>query len=604
MFIADRKLLEKYFPYNKWREGQYELAQQVLKSINDNEILLAAYPIGYGKTAAALAGALASNAEKILYLVRTKTQFQAPLREIRLLHKKHGKTVKTTVLRSRQDYCALKFSKKVDYNEFTIICSKLRSEGVCPYSVIYEPLILPPEIEVIDIASARKISWKHEVCPYEVALNSLNNSRLIILPYVYVFSPSLRRNVLQKYGVQLENSVLIIDEAHNLPETISGLWSANLTLSTINEIKREIRSVEQKIGSTNIIGRLSMLSSLLRKNIQAETEIDAETIYSILPSKEEILKIASLVEQKSPYYVSKTRILAEIIDKMETNRESLLVTLKPLGGENVLTITLYDPSKMAAQVFSEVRSAILLSATMPPKEYMKEMLGLSPRKIREIVYPYTWSKNAEIHVVKGLTSQFSERTEKMYRRYAALIHILAGGEGVTLVIAPSYNFLYSIYKYIRLKPVILEKRTTSIEEIEEKTLTLLKDHGRAVIMAAAWGKLVEGVELVRNGKSLISTIIMAGIPIPEPTLRNRKMLEKLAVKLGSRQKAWNLVYAMPAAYKIVQAIGRGIRSQNDRVSVYILDERGEDLLSDYLVKYGFTPKITSLAALLKNLGYA
>lgn len=607
-FAADEELLNRYFPYKVWRPGQLKLAKRVYKAIKNYEILLVGYPIGFGKTSATLTAALSTDVEKIIYVVRTKSQFQAPLREIRRLRKK-GLSINTAVIRSKQDYCPLRFSKNVGYKEFLVLCSRLRGEGGCPYRTA-EPHVSsdkdasPIYQGVMGVRAAWKLGKEAGKCPYDVMLGFIEKARVLVTSYPYLFSPDLRKLILEKGGFSLENSVVIIDEAHNIVDTISGMTSTAIGLAQIKELRKEVKLLPPSLAE-HIGRRLSLLQGMIRKSATEKTyvEIDPGSIISILPSKDMLLKAAWIIEKDTTMYVSRLRRLIEIINFIEKYSGGLVVYASSDRGEPRLHIELYDPSKVVEEVFAQVRAAILLSATMPPRDYLVEMMGIKHRRVEEIVYPYVWGENAEVFLVKGVTSRYSERGEKMYKRYGALINLLTSENGVTLVMFPSYSFMHSTYKYVRVSPLVIEKRSTSLEDIESKIRESLEQEGRAVVLATAWGKLVEGIEFTRGGRSLIERIVVAGLPVAEPTIRNKKMLAKLQVSLGSSRKAWEIVFIYPGVFKVVQAIGRGLRSREDRVSVYILDERGEKYLAGYLEKYGFRAAVVGLKELLGELGY-
>jgi len=580
--------INRFFPYTRWRPGQRALAEKVYDAITSNKILLVGYPIGHGKTAATLSAALASNAKKILYLARSKLQFQAPIREIFLL-KKRGIYVDTTVLSSKQEYCPLSFAKKFEYKEFLILCSRLRKNGKCPYTTTINKYLenIIESQPLININIARRLARESRVCPYEIALSSLKKSRVIILSYTYLFSPLLRKVALEQHGINLEESVIIVDEAHNLPGNITESLSVKISQLTLSKARQEILNIKSA-ESASIARRLSYFKTLMKDE---PGEISSQVILSLLPSSEKLYKLSSFIE-RDLLYVSAVRRIADLVYLLENYGEKVITTIN-IRGE--LIATLYDASRIAKHVFSKVKSAILLSATMPPREYMVRMLGIpSYRHVEEVVYPYTWGSNAKVYLVTGLSSRFAERNEKTYRRYAAIIDLFHSDSGVTLVIAPSYNFAQKLYSLVKSRPLFIEKRSSSLDSIKSALISSISEEGKAIFIAVAWGKVVEGVEFTVDNKSIISRIIITGLPIPEPSPKNRRIYATLVQQLGNTNAAWKIVYIYPALYKIIQSIGRGIRSRKDRVEALIIDDRAALYAVDYLEKYGLHPRIISI----------
>jgi Rad3-related DNA helicases len=99
--------VERFFPYDSFRPLQRELAAAILDGFRSGRVVLANAPTGLGKTAAALAAALAYAEEveaKVLYLVRTKNEVLQPLSELARLRAR-GVEVRYAFLRNKQDMC-------------------------------------------------------------------------------------------------------------------------------------------------------------------------------------------------------------------------------------------------------------------------------------------------------------------------------------------------------------------------------------------------------------------------------------------------------------------------------------------------------------------
>jgi len=166
-------------------------------------------------------------------------------------------------------------------------------------------------------------------------------------------------------------------------------------------------------------------------------------------------------------------------------------------------------------------------------------------------------------------------------------------------VAPSYSVAKALRARIRSSPVFLEKEGTRVSEL----LKAVESHEKLMVICVAWGKLVEGIELRLDGESLVKLIVLAGLPVPEPSVLNRHLLSSLKARMGDPDAAWKMVYLVPAAVKAAQAIGRGLRSERDRVAVVILDERAlEPTVKSYLEGLGYAINAAeSLQELLTKL---
>ncbi|WP_243665993.1 DEAD/DEAH box helicase family protein [Vulcanisaeta sp. JCM 16159] len=96
-------LIRRYFPYDTFRKYQWEIARSIYDALSSGKVALIEAPTGVGKTASALAASLAYAEEdnaKVLFLIRTKNEAQAPIRELRRLRDR-GVNVDFVIIRNR-----------------------------------------------------------------------------------------------------------------------------------------------------------------------------------------------------------------------------------------------------------------------------------------------------------------------------------------------------------------------------------------------------------------------------------------------------------------------------------------------------------------------
>jgi len=57
-----------------------------------------------------------------------------------------------------------------------------------------------------------KVGQKHKCCPYFLAKELKQNADIVFMPYNYLLDPKTRRS----QGIDLQNTVILLDEAHNV----------------------------------------------------------------------------------------------------------------------------------------------------------------------------------------------------------------------------------------------------------------------------------------------------------------------------------------------------------------------------------------------------
>ncbi|CAN6848367.1 unnamed protein product [Brassica oleracea] len=92
--------------------------------------------------------------------------------------------------------------------------------------------------EAMDIEDLVQLGREMRTCPYYGSRRVAPAADLIILPYQSLLSKSSRESL----GLNLKNSVVIIDEAHNLADTLLSMHDAKITMSQLEDVHSSIES--------------------------------------------------------------------------------------------------------------------------------------------------------------------------------------------------------------------------------------------------------------------------------------------------------------------------------------------------------------------------
>jgi len=258
---------------------------------------------------------------------------------------------------------------------------------------------------------------------------------------------------------------------------------------------------------------------------------------------------------------------------------------------------------IATALLNEAYTAILMSGTLPPLDYLRDVYGLKREieyvKVGDIFPP----ENKRYFCAANVTTKYRVRGSEVYKKlayYILYIRARIPSEYIVLTVYPSYEVMskvLSIYEKAKEKIEekifdIVERENTKIDEVAEKIGQLSE---RVVIHAVAGGKLTEGIELTRDGASLIGAVIVAGLPFPEPNDYLEAYLARMS-ELYGKEKGWEYVVLIPTLIKVKQAFGRAIRGPKDKASFFILDRRA--LSKKILELLDMKPTIISLPSRL------
>lgn len=92
--------------------------------------------------------------------------------------------------------------------------------------------------EAMDIEDLVQVGREMRTCPYYGSRRVAPAADLVILPYQSLLSKSSRESL----GLNLKNNVVIIDEAHNLADTLLSMHDAKVTMSQLEDVHSSIES--------------------------------------------------------------------------------------------------------------------------------------------------------------------------------------------------------------------------------------------------------------------------------------------------------------------------------------------------------------------------
>ncbi|KAG9291789.1 hypothetical protein G9A89_012074 [Geosiphon pyriformis] len=271
--------LKVYFPFNAY-SCQQQLMQKLVTSLQTQSNALLESPTGTGKTLCLLCAALAwreaylarqqleyymrdnvpetfhktllddlnaavtRNPEKedysrpapiIYYASRTHSQLSQAINELKKSDYRHNfldcyriPFPRMCILGSREQMCINPLVTKVSSNAArTALCRDKVKKNQCQYIKGVEAVKILPEFdgEILDIEDLVAFGSRKVACPYYLSKENQNTAEIIFLPYNYLIDGNSRN--AQK--LDLDNAILIFDEAHNLESSCSDATSFEIS---------------------------------------------------------------------------------------------------------------------------------------------------------------------------------------------------------------------------------------------------------------------------------------------------------------------------------------------------------------------------------------
>ncbi|XP_064555481.1 ATP-dependent DNA helicase DDX11 [Drosophila montana] len=121
--------------------------------------------------------------------------------------------------------------------------------------------------EPLDIEELAAVGAACGACPYYATRVAQTQAQLVLLPY----SLLLQRSARQQLGIDLRGAIIIVDEAHNLLDTIAQLHSSELSLAQLQLARQQLAAYKERyarrLSSANLL-RLNQLLFVVRRLLQ------------------------------------------------------------------------------------------------------------------------------------------------------------------------------------------------------------------------------------------------------------------------------------------------------------------------------------------------
>ena len=559
------------FPHSVARDIQKQMILDVHNNIAKKKTLFVHAPTGLGKTAATLPIALSFALENnltVFFLTSKHTQHSIAVETLRKVKKKHKRDFDCADILGKKWMCCHDISsfQSADFSEY---CRQLREDNSCVYYTNLKSKDLP-KLKMLEAQEVVELCRKHQVCPYEMAVQHAKKANVVVADYYYVFNPNIRRIFFSKTNKLLEESIIIVDEAHNLGERIRHLMTAKLSSYVLQRAIKEAKKFRMDNALNIAVSVQEVLNSLEKgeetrivKNKFIE-ELSKYTDYEDAIAELEFAADEVREHQKQ----SSLGFISKFLCSWQGPDKGFARILSVKDGYSSLSYRCLDPAIVAGEVLNNCYSSILMSGTLSPTKMYKDLLGVPNADDKVYASPFS-KKNRLNMIIPEVTTKFSERSKSQYQKIAQLCASIANTvKGNSLIFFPSYNLRDRVNEYfsnICEKTIFLEKaKLTQMQKAD--MLKRFSTYRSAVLLCAAGGSFGEGIDL----PGIVSCVIVVGLPLNKPDLETASLIEYYDSKFG---KGWDYGYVLPALTKTIQNAGRSIRTEKDKAVILFLDER-------------------------------
>ena len=564
----NESLKDLKFPFTQYRKGQKELSKYAYALASKGGRMFVEAPTGIGKTMSTLFPYVKSlmndDDGKVFYLTAKSSAKENAFNAIKILNNE-GAKISNIVITAKEKICFCK--------------GKACNPDECPYTKGYYSKI--SSIIKNAILSGRNFNYEnivnlamfYEVCPFELELDLSLFLDVIICDYNYVYDPV---SYMHRYFDDDASHInLLIDEAHNLVSRSRDMYSASISEEKFLLAKKSVKKSSNK--------PLKTIMSRVNKYFMAFKDVYKDENNMIDHLNDETVRLFTrfvevMMDVNKNYHDEMTNDLLDFYLDVsrfmrihEIANSSYIYNIKKEKRYHDIEMICLDASSYLRSINSRLKSTLFFSATLTPIDYYIDTLGgaLDKDAVLKLDSPFPKS-NFLLLIAPKVSVKYRNREASYLDVKSYIKSFIDMKVGNYLVFLPSYEYLERLLPLIDFDDVDIYKQEKDM--LEEERLSFLDNFKpnptkTTIGFVIMGGSFSEGIDLVSD--RLIGAVIV-GIGMPRINYVSDRIMAYYDEKMMNGR---NYAYIFPGMNKVMQAVGRVIRDENDRGAVLLIDER-------------------------------
>lgn len=602
------------------RPGQETTRAELTAHFSTRPLVLLEAPTGFGKTGVLLEFALdqlrSGHFDRALYLTGKSTgqlQVLRTLGDMTADGAAGGTPVAAWQVRNKSEHCV-----NATFHCLRETCGYLDGAATrWPASGLARFYL--DEHHARDLPALRDAGRDARICPYEITRAALAFNDLWIGDYNYVFAPRNRTLFAEQPGFDPARTLLIVDEAHNLPARVADAHSHAFTAAEAFGVREELHRVRAGAGLNGAWDHWCHFLHGLRANrgLRAGDEDDARHLLGEIARQiaGTGIDFAALGPQAADALWAVPALLEEI---GEGDRAGLkaLPRLWWCPRDSELALTCLDAAPAIGGIIRGYGGVVLASATLSPVEGFAAACGLeappetaapspaaaAPERLgalnkrdtrrlfrqlksaaellrveesRAAASPALlparapWREGAyDVAVDARVDTRFQQRALYHATTAATVASLRAAAGGAVAVFLPSYAYAEAIQREAQaIAPALRVALQPRARDLAAQTAWVEASLREADALLLVLGSsFAEGIDSL-GGRVTHAMVVGPALPEVNP-VQEARLTEAVSAGLA-RDAAFRRVYQIPGMTKVNQALGRLVRAPGQRARVLL-----------------------------------
>ncbi|MDD4989596.1 MAG: helicase C-terminal domain-containing protein [Candidatus Pacebacteria bacterium] len=251
----------------------------------------------------------------------------------------------------------------------------------------------------------------------------------------------------------------------------------------------------------------------------------------------------------------------EFVFLLEKSGETISASIKCLNASQFIRQT----------VENYAQACTFFSATLDPIEYYKTLLTEGIGNDVKMVSPFKQG-NLLLLIADHVSTRYNDRADSIKEIAYAAKALISGKKGNYILFFPSYEYLKMVEQNLDFDPdsveIIRQTRQMSLQE-RSSTMTMFKTENEKTqvglfVMGGVFG---ESIDLIGD---MLSGVLIVGVGLPALSPFNNILRSHFDIEFNS---GFDYAYTYPGLNKVIQAVGRVIRTETDRGVAILMDDR-------------------------------
>ena len=576
--IRDESLKNLSFPFPFIRNGQNELIESTIECVLNHTSNFDEASTGIGKTISTLYGSLClmkdKRIDKIFYSTPKNSGFLSAINALNIFKNKDVRLTSVEIIAKDKACLNKKRIGKCNPDEckFTIgYYDKLKE--------VIKEIVLNNDI--IDANLIKKYALKYTMCPFELSLDLSLLADVIISDYNYLFDPISQLKRYFESPDKQYKMIALIDEAHNMVNRSVDMFSSILSSSSFFKALTDLKKIRNK----QIMKIYNSLEEYFNYYLEFDFSEQKEFILDSL-NIDFVLRLKKYNEEIKKYRLKHKKFKSENVDNFNRDLYRFLLIYdyyikykdqyklfirSEKEDEITLNMMCLDASKFIVSSLNHFEGSIFFSATLSPIDYYINLIVNNNNNVKTLSLPSPFKKeNFKVLVDNSTSFIYKDRLLTIDKIRDYILTFSKKRKGNYMVFCPSYKYLETLKLVLKdddLNIIYQEKNMTNVSkdlflnEFKEKV------NKTTVGVVVLGGIFSEGIDLVGDR---LNGVIILGIGLPSISFENELKKEYYN---SLSYNGFEYAYINVGINKITQALGRLIRSENDKGIALLIDYR-------------------------------